>query len=353
MKADNARILYRQDGFPIFQNRVYETEAEARDCRKGDIRLVEDQETGLVYNASFDPSLMSYDENYQNEQGLSPVFQDHLTSVSDVIDRTLGRNSIVEVGCGKGLFLEMLLDKGFDVTGFDPAYEGSNSKIRKQYFDGGVGLRAQGLILRHVLEHIQNPYGFMLQLREANGGTGLIYIEVPCFDWICTHRTWFDIFFEHVNYFRISDFYRMFGDVIEAGHTFNGQYLYVVADLKSLKKPIFDPNNRVRFPENFTATIQHKPKGSRQAAIWGAASKGVIFSLLKSRAGEHIEVAIDINPAKHGKFLPGTGLQVRAPSEGLATLKDNALIYVMNSNYFDEIRDMSGNSYEYVRIDRE
>jgi hypothetical protein len=145
----------------------------------------------------------------------------------------------------------------------------------------------------------------------------------------------------------------MFGDVIEAGHTFNGQYLYVVADLKTLKKPVFDPNNRVRFPENFTATIQHKPKGSRQAAIWGAASKGVIFSLLKSRVGERIELAIDINPAKHGKFLPGTGLMVKSPSEALPILQDAALIYVMNSNYFDEIMEMSEGAYECVRVDHE
>ncbi len=116
----------------------------------------------------------------------------------------------------------------------DPAYEGSNSSIVKEYFGPGSGLSADGVILRHVLEHIQDPIAFLAGIRDANGGRGKIYIEVPCFDWICDRRAWFDISYEHVNYFRLSDFYRMFGTVHDAGHVFNGQYIYAVADLATL-----------------------------------------------------------------------------------------------------------------------
>src|SRR3546814_9608010 len=61
-----------------------------------------------------------------------------------------------------------------------------------------------------------------------------IYIEVPCFDWIVEHSAWFDVFYEHVNYFRLADLRAMFGTVHEAGHLFGGQYLYIVADLSTL-----------------------------------------------------------------------------------------------------------------------
>ena len=82
-----------------------------------------------------------------------------------------------------------------------------------------VGLSSKGFLLRHVLEHIPNPFEFLLRLKEANGRKGRIYIEVPCFDWICEHCAWFDIFYEHVNCCRISDFYRMFGSVVEVGRS--------------------------------------------------------------------------------------------------------------------------------------
>jgi SAM-dependent methyltransferase len=350
----NTRLLYKQEKFPIFQNRTYNTEAEAKDCPKGDVQLVEDQRTGLVYNAAFCPELMIYDVNYQNEQAVSPLFREHLKSVSKIIDGKIGRETIVEVGCGKGFFLEMLLDKGFDVTGFDPAYEGINPKVKKQYFAPGVGITAKGLILRHVLEHIQDPFEFLLKLRKANGGNGKIYIEVPCFDWICKHRAWFDIFYEHVNYFRLSDFHRMFDTVIEGGRLFGGQYLYVVAELASLKEPELSLDDRVMFPTDFLWSILNPMHTTLDhTAIWGGASKGVIFSLLKGRAGQPVNTVIDINPAKQGKYLPASGLRVQAPVEALAKLPEKSTIFVMNSNYSDEIKSMSNNSFKYIEVDHE
>ncbi len=348
------KLLYQQEQLPIFQNRMYDTEAEARACPTGDMQLVEDQRTGLVHNAAFRPELMAYDAHYQNEQALSPLFQAHLDSVSRIIDRCMGRDSIVEVGCGKGFFLEMLLAKGFDVAGFDPSYEGNNPRVMKYYFEPGAGIKANGLVLRHVLEHIQNPFNFLLQLKEANGGSGKIYIEVPCFDWICEHRAWFDIFYEHVNYFRISDFHRMFGNVIESGRLFGGQYLYVVAELATLRKPEINFKDSVIFPKDFTRNLAEPSRAEpSRAAIWGGASKGVLFALLKARAGQPISTVIDINPAKQGKYLPSTGLLVQSPSAALATLPKGSTIYVMNSNYLKEIKKMSNNAFEYIEVDHE
>jgi hypothetical protein len=57
--------LYRVEGLPIFQNRMYPTRGAARDCARGDVVLVEDLQTGLVYNRAFNPDVMQYDSNYQ------------------------------------------------------------------------------------------------------------------------------------------------------------------------------------------------------------------------------------------------------------------------------------------------
>ena len=100
------------------------------------------------------------------------------------------------------------------------------------------------------MEHIQNPYEFLSQLKDANGGGGRVYIEVPCFEWICEHRAWFDIFYEHVNYFRRSDFNRMFGIVVESGK---------LATLKQRKRI---PDNDIDFPNDFadgTSPLNRNP----------------------------------------------------------------------------------------------
>lgn len=348
------KLLYQQEQFPIFQNHMYSTEYEAKACPKGDIRLVEDQLTGLVYNAAFNPVLLKYDNNYQNEQAVSPLFQEHLETVSKIIHRYMGLKTIIEVGCGKGFFLEMLLNKGFDITGFDPTYEGVSPKVRKHYFSPGVDIKAKGLILRHVLEHIRDPFDFLLQLQEANGGSGKVYIEVPCFDWICQHRAWFDIFYEHVNYFRLSDFDRMFGSVIDKGHLFGGQYLYIIAELASLRKPAFNSEDRIIFPKDFMDGIYNVAHTAQDhTTIWGGASKGVIFSLLKARVNQPVSTVIDINPAKQGKYLPATGLLVQSPAKVLGMLPQKSTIFIMNSNYSDEIKTMSNNNFNYIEVDHE
>jgi hypothetical protein len=352
MTAADTRLLYEQAKLPTLQNRVYPTAAEAQACSTGDMRLVQNMATGLIYNDAFDPASIVYDGNYNNEQGMSPHFKRHLDGVSEIIDRTMGRDMLVEVGCGKGLFLEMLLEKGFDLTGFDPTYEGENPRVKRHYFGPGVDVEGKGIILRHVLEHIADPYQFLVELARANNNTGRIYIEVPCFDWIMDHRAWFDIFYEHVNYFRLSDLHRIFGSVIESGRLFGEQYLYIVAELNSLRPPVRDEADRVALPMDFDAALGAALVEPRHgAAVWGAASKGVIFSLLKSRQGQTIDIVIDINTAKQGKYLPVTGLMVQSPEQAMRQLPENSTIYVMNSNYIEEIRIMSGNRYHYVSVE--
>jgi len=51
--------------------------------------------------------------------------------------------------------------------------------------------------------------------------------------------------------------------------------------------------------------------------------------------GETIDCLIDLNPNKHGRFVPGTGHPIRAP-ESLAGRPPDAVI-VMNPLYAEEI----------------
>jgi hypothetical protein len=230
--------------------------------------------------------------------------------------------------------------------------------VIRSFFTPELALRADGLVLRHVLEHVSDPVAFLAGLREANGGAGTIYIEVPCLDWIAAHHAWFDIFYEHVNYFRLVDFERMFGTVREAGRSFAGQYLYVVADLVTLRTPRRPPQDEFRFPATFLSAIDDSralvaAKGAdAPRAIWGGASKGVIFALFMERAGVPVTTVIDINPAKQGRHLAATGLRVQSPAEAMARLPDGADVFVMNSNYLAEIDALTAHRFHCMTIER-
>ncbi len=345
-----AILLYEQYDFPVFQQRMYASADEARNCPRGDIRLVQSGQTGLVFNEAFRPELMEYDVEYQNEQAHSAVFKGHLEQVAGIVERTMGSDELIEVGCGKAYFLELLQSRGCSIVGFDPTYEGDNPAVHKRYISDDMTLSANGIVLRHVLEHVRSPVEFLAGLRDVNGG-GLIYIEVPCFEWIVRNGAWFDIFYEHVNYFRIGDFSRMFGRVVESGHLFGGQYIYVVADLSTLKTPVCTAGDTITLPEDFlSSAMGGGGTASAGAAVWGAASKGVIYALLRERAGNPVRVLIDINPAKWGKYVPATGLRVVSPTDAMAELAPGSDIVAMNSNYLDEIRAMTRERFNVIGV---
>jgi SAM-dependent methyltransferase len=260
--------------------------------------------------------------------------------------------NLIEIGCGKGTFLELLINNGFFVTGFDPAYEGTSPFVIKKPFFSEININADAIILRHVLEHIPDPLHFLKFITESNKNEGLIYIEVPSLDWICANRAWFDIYYEHVNYFRIEDFSRFFGKIIDRGYLFGGQYLFVVADLASLRdvKSMNPITNRFTLPDKFFDGIIHavsymKAQRGRNI-IWGAGSKGVIFAFHTHRLGHTPDYVVDINPVKQGKFLPATGLPIISP-EIINNITEEDTIFILNLNYSDEIKKRVGKKVLY------
>jgi len=77
--------IFQEDNVPVFQNKIYPTEKEARLAELGSIRVVLCRNCGFAWNASFDREKLQYDSKYQNEQSCSGEFRRHLDSVMQII----------------------------------------------------------------------------------------------------------------------------------------------------------------------------------------------------------------------------------------------------------------------------
>lgn len=332
------------------QNKLFSSRAEALAAPSASLELIQD-ETGLVFNRCFDPALAIYDDSYQNDQGYSLQFQEHLDEVSDLCCKYLASkdNLVVDVGCGKGGFVELLRRKGVEAVGYDNAYQGSSPYIRKSFFNIDSHEKGDLLTLRHVLEHISSPWQFLDGIAAANGSQGLLYIEVPDLEWILESRAYFDLFHEHVNYFRADDFSRRFGEgVVFQSRSFGGQYLSVVINLECVRacaenslpcesdaglQTAFAKLSKYEDERYASLTDYH------EIVIWGAAAKGVVFAAKAPPAIKNkIAYAIDINPRKQGHFMPISGVEVVDPAAGVLKLGPSSLIVIMNPNYEQEIR---------------
>ena len=346
-KGNNIRMIYESRNIPIFQNKVYLTEKEAKNVLTGDIVLGQCQECGFVFNREFDEKVMNYDGSYENEQAYSSYFQLYIKEIIELL-RSAGflSNKVIEIGCGKGYFLNQMQQEGFDVIGFDPAYDGDNPRIIKDYFsDKYKEIRADTIILRHTLEHIQKPFDFIHSIAKSNGYTAKIFVEVPCFDWITEKSAFWDIYYEHCNYFTMQTLRSMF-TASRIGKHFRGQYIHLLADLNDLKSFIKrDEKPNLVKDILFASELERYKRFVMQnqgVLVWGAGAKGATFVNLTDSYRQFIDGIIDINPKKQNRYVAKTGHKIY----GINVLEDKEVknILVMNENYLDEIMNILSES---------
>ena len=72
--------------------------------------------------------------------------------------------------------------------------------------------------------------------------------------------------------------------------------------------------------------------------VWGAGAKGGTFCNLADPDCSRVTAVVDVNPAKQGMFLPGTGHAIVSPIEA----KNAVAVLVLNPNYFAEVRSTAG-----------
>jgi len=342
--SNNIQSLYSEENVPVFQNKVYRSIDDAKKVTCGNISLSFCKKCGFVWNSAFNPKLLEYDENYQNEQGLSERFQQHLSMVCNLIGKEIPSGAHVrEIGCGKAKFLFMMDALGYEISGYDPAYEGEDPRIIKSYypptnFNKEIE-KADIIILRHVLEHIQYPMDFLRNIALANDYSGLLYIEVPDFNWIVEHNALHDVFYEHCNYFSLSVLKGIFPDLVSSGLFFGGQYCYIIIKLESLRHNVDTIHNVTNIPElKFHKYIKEWRgilENNRNFFIWGAGAKGATFLRLIDSDGELISGVIDINPKKQERFIAKTAHKIYSQND-LNQLAPSGII-IMNGNYLKEI----------------
>ena len=340
---------------------------EAQSCRKGDLALMFCSRCGFIWNRSFDASRLEYSQRYDNSLDFSPLFRSYAQGLARRLIETYGIRGkrVVEVGCGKGHFLNLICEEGNnDGIGFDPSYEGDRVQgsaagriTYKQQFYGEKHAEHSGDLVccRHVFEHIADVIGFLAIMRRtiAQNPSTIAYFEVPDVRFILEKLSIWDIIYEHCNYFSRESLTNIFGrcgfDILRLEETYGGQFLSVDArlarsnegaqhhgaDLSNLSALVARFAGQARdCLESWRTRVDQLKRQGRKTVVWGGGSKAVAF-LNMVKVGDEIPYVVDINPHKQGLFLGGTGQKIISP-EFLKEFQPHVII-LMNPIYRSEV----------------
>jgi SAM-dependent methyltransferase len=361
------RETVRRERVPAMQNYVYRTRASAESAPEGRLSLLACDGCGFAWNGDFDPGRLVYDVGYDNavpSEVMRSYYRDLATYLRDRYD--LEGGLIVDIGCGNGAFLEAICAAVPEARGLgvDPALERSRGSsggritfVKSAFTPELVSEPPVLVVCRHVLEHIPGPVDFLRTIAEALAAYGSTpcFFEVPDLDWMLRNNVFWDFCYEHCNYFVDSS---LAGALRRAGFeptrtraAFGSQYRWMEALLARRQAvdtaaPGSDTADRIAaYAAGEAANVAAMRAQLREwksegytIAVWGMATKGVLFSVLVDPEASLIDFCIDVNPNKHNCFVPLTGHAISSPTALRNDGSDRAVVVVvMNDLYRDEV----------------
>jgi SAM-dependent methyltransferase len=359
--------FYRVAGVPVHDVLLLTDREAATNFPVGNVVLAYCRFCEFIGNIAFDPTLQQYGSGYEGTQAYSATFDSFHRKLAEQLVETYGlrHRDILEIGCGQGEFLNLLCQIGENRgVGFDPAYDSERMDFEPSkgatfiadfYSEEYASYRADFVCCKQTLEHIHNTAEFVGMVRRSIGEQAdtRVFFQVPDVTRILTEQAFWDIFYEHCSYFCAASLVHVFQrsgfDVIESRTEYDDQYLMIeaqpglgsssrneVAGTNSIAGEVayFAEHCQTRI-EAWKRAVSDMCRAGRRTILWGGGSKAVSF-LTTLKLTQEIDYVVDINPHKHGTFLPGTGHEVVGPD----FLQDRRpdVVVIMNPIYTEEIR---------------
>ena len=332
--ASKATALLSLDSVPQLQNRFFPDREGANSFARGPTSF---HWCENCYHISIQKQVdVIFDQHYDNSQLASPAMVTLFKSVvADINTRVPAKDSvIVELGCGRGEFLELLCDAGYTrLHGFDPAAPLATELVTNRYWGGAAeDTRADLIITRHMLEELPEPDPFIEHISRALNPGGRLYCEITNAPAILSPGGVFSLYPECVNLFSATSLSRLLcknNFVVDSVNSLNdGKWLGVWASRRN--------QNYLRDTNKALGVTRVKLVGlPKPVVLWGAAGRGSNILSFLNLGLKEIEYVVDMNPAKQGLFIPPYGQKVIS-SEELAEIRP-ATVIVANSKYKDEV----------------
>ena len=258
----------------------------------------------------------------------------------------LKNKSAIEVGCGRGDYLEIInkyIKNSYGLEGSKSNYilakkkglnvingfiSNKNFKITNKKFNA--------FFIFSYLEHIPNINDFLSGLNNNLEEDSIGIIEVPNFEKILKKNLYSEFIVDHLYYFtnKTLDFLlqRNGFEIIKIKHIWGGYILS--ATVRKRKNLKIDLNYHLKAIKKQLLNIIKKYSNKQKVVIWGAGHQSLtLLSSLKLE--KKIKYIVDSASFKQNKYAPGTNLKVLTPT---ILKRDNIkLLLVVAAGFNNEV----------------
>jgi SAM-dependent methyltransferase len=335
----DARVILDLPACPL--PGVYAPDAPAARALRSPLRVVQARGSGLVQLAHrFDPAVYA---DYGFAADTSVAYRAHLAWFADAVAARMPADAaVLEVGCGDGLLLALLAQRGFtDRLGVDPgraAGAAGRDDVIGGWFPEALDAAAPGrrhdvVIARHVLEHIETPVPFIAALAQRLAPDGELWIEVPDLDSTLRRQLWSNLYQLHCTYFDAASLDALAatagltcvgGEIVDV---FGGSLLRRYRHGAPGRAPVTPARDGLSYSVSaFQARLRRLaaalPAGS---AGYGAAERTAMTLGAAPPLAARLTALYDGNPLLHGRHLAGVALPIGSP-EALYAARPPAVV---------------------------
>lgn len=320
-----------------------------------------------AYFSSFSSSWLAHCERY-------------VTDVSERFNLS-ARSQIVEIAANDGYLLQYFMSRGIPCIGVEPAASTASAARAKgiHIIEGFFGLNLAGELVRkgrqadlmvanNVLAHVPDINDFVMGFAALLKPQGVATFEFPHLLRLMLENQFDTIYHEHFSYLSLAAVKNIFGangltifDVQELST--HGGSLRVFAqrtdageqsvsdrvgilldeeDAVGMRTTEFYAGFQARAEnakDEFVSFLIEAKRAGKRVAAYGAAAKGNTLMNFAGIRSDLISFVVDKNPAKQGKFMPGSRIPILAPT-ALESNRPDYLV-ILPWNIAAEVREQN------------
>jgi SAM-dependent methyltransferase len=334
----------------------------------------------LVQLEEFESPEQIFSDEYAYFSSYSSSWLDHARRYTEMAMERFGlgaESRVVEVASNDGYLLRWFAERGVPVLGIEPTantaqaaeeqgvptlVEFFGTELAQRVAEGG---RADLLIGNNVLAHVPDLNDFVGGLARLLALGGTITMEFPHLLRLIEEHQWDTIYHEHFSYFswltagRVFERHGLRLYDVEELPTHGGSLRIFACHEEDFEGPSerareltereeraglhqldtylgFQPRVREHKWSILEFLIEERRGGARLAG-YGAPAKGNTMLNYCGIGTDLVEFTADLNPAKQGRYLPGTHIPIRSPDE----LREErpGLVLILPWNLKDEIAE--------------